>query len=101
VELWEATKLALKQYATFTGRTSRPDYWYFILTVVIASAALSILSGSLANVFSVLTLVPSLAAGARRLRDAGLSMNNFWWLALPVVGWTIFIVQLAQPSEKD
>ena len=101
MELWEATKIALKQYATFTGRTSRPDYWYFVLAVVIVSAALSILSDSLANVFSVLTLVPSLTAGARRLRDAGLSMHNFWWLALPVVGWIIFIVQLAQPSKKD
>jgi uncharacterized membrane protein YhaH (DUF805 family) len=65
------------------------------------SAALSILSDSLSNVLNILTLVPSLAAGARRLRDAGLSMNNFWWLALPVVGWIIFIVQLAQPSKKD
>ena len=101
MELWEATKLALKQYATFTGRTSRPDYWYFVLAVVIVSAALSILSDTLATVLSVLTLVPSLAAGARRLRDAGLSMHNFWWLALPVVGWIIFIVQLAQPSKKD
>jgi uncharacterized membrane protein YhaH (DUF805 family) len=101
MELWEATKLALKQYATFTGRTSRPDYWYFVLAVVIVSAALSILSDTLANVLSVLTLVPSLAAGARRLRDAGLSMHNFWWLALPVVGWIVLIVQLAQPSKKD
>ena len=100
MELWEATKLALKQYATFTGRTSRPDYWYFILTVVIASAALSILSDSLSNVLNILTLVPSLAAGARRLRDAGLSMHNFWWLALPVVGWIICILQLAQPSKN-
>ncbi len=101
MELWEATKLALKQYATFTGRTSRPDYWYFILTLVIVSAALSILSDTLSNFFNVLTLVPSLAAGARRLRDAGLSMHNFWWLALPIVGWIIFIVQLSQPSKKD
>ncbi len=101
MELWEATKLALKQYATFTGRSSRPDYWYFILTVVIANAALSIIWDDLANVLAVLTLVPGLAAAARRLRDAGLSMHNFWWLALPVVGWIIFIVQLAQPSKKD
>jgi uncharacterized membrane protein YhaH (DUF805 family) len=101
MELWEATKLALKQYATFTGRSSRPDYWYFILALVIVTAALSIFSDSLASVFSVLTLVPSLAASARRLRDAGLSMHNFWWLALPVVGWIIFTVQLAQPSKKD
>ena len=101
MELWQATKLALTQYATFTGRTNRPDYWYFILTLVIANAALSILSDTLSNVFSVLTLVPALAAAARRLRDAGLSMHTFWWLALPVVGWIIFIVQLTQPSKKD
>ena len=101
MELWQATKLALTQYATFTGRTNRSDYWYFILTLVIANAALSILSDTLSNVFSVLTLVPALAAAARRLRDAGLSMHTFWWLALPVVGWIIFIVQLTQPSKKD
>ena len=99
MELWIATKLAFKQYTTFTGRSNRADYWYFILALVIATAVLGVFSDELARVLSIITLLPWLAASARRLRDAGLSMNNFWWLVLPVVGWIIWIVQLAQPSR--
>ena len=66
---------------------------------MIASAVFGVFSDELARVLNIITLLPWLAASARRLRDAGLSMNNFWWLALPVVGWIIWIVQLAQPSR--
>ena len=101
MELWEATKLAFKNYATFTGRTNRADYWYFILALFIVSAIANVISDDIGAVVAIATLIPWASSSARRLRDSGKSMNNFFWLLVPVVGFIIFIVQLAQPSSPE
>lgn len=101
MEIWQATKLAFKNYATFTGTTSRPDYWYFFLAMFLGNAITSIIDDDLQRVFAIATLVPGIAAAARRLRDTGKPMTNFLWLLLPVVGWIILLIQLAQPSKNE
>jgi uncharacterized membrane protein YhaH (DUF805 family) len=101
MEIWEATKLAFKNYATFTGKTSRPDYWYFALALLLLSAIAGVLDGDVQTIVAIATLIPWASASARRLRDSGKTMNNFWWLLLPVVGWVIFFVQLAQPAMQE
>jgi uncharacterized membrane protein YhaH (DUF805 family) len=100
MELWTATKLAFAQFSTFTGKTSRADYWYFFLALTVASVALGVLSGGLSNFLAIITIIPLAAASARRLRDAGMSMGNFFWLLVPLVGWIILLVQLAQPARE-
>ncbi len=100
MEIWEATKLAFKNYATFTGKTNRPDYWYFILALFLVSAIANVISNDVGTVVAIATLIPWASSSARRLRDSGKSMNNFFWLLLPVVGLIIFIVQLAQPTSE-
>jgi len=72
MKLWTATKLAFSQYVIFTGRTSRANYWHLILTIAIASAVFDVFSDELERVLNIITLLPWLAASARRLRDAGL-----------------------------
>jgi len=101
MELWEATKLAFKNYATFTGKTNRPDYWYFILALFLVSAIANVISDDVGTVVAIATLIPWASSSARRLRDTGKSMNNFFWLLLPLVGLIIFIVQLAQPTAPE
>lgn len=101
MELWTATKLAFKNFVTFTGRTSRADYWYFILALVLANTVLSIVSEDLSTIFSVITLLPWLSASVRRLRDAGLTAHQFWWLLVPVAGLIILVVQLAKPADPN
>jgi uncharacterized membrane protein YhaH (DUF805 family) len=102
--LWNALKQAFKLYATFSGRTNRPDYWYFILASAIISTALGLIytaadgNQPLSDAWTVVTLVPSLAAGARRLTDAGSKRTDLFWLLLPLIGWGIFIYKAAQPS---
>ncbi|HEY7884960.1 MAG TPA: DUF805 domain-containing protein, partial [Cellvibrionaceae bacterium] len=55
--------------------------------------------GILVNLYGLALLIPTLAAGARRLRDAGFTP----WLLLigliPVIGWIALIVLLAQPTK--
>jgi uncharacterized membrane protein YhaH (DUF805 family) len=116
MKLWNALKQAFKLYATFSGRTNRPDYWYFMLASAIIGTVLGMVyqvqdtssnllgngdmqvTRPLENAWSLITLLPSLAAGARRLTDAGYKRTELWWLALPLVGWAILAYKLAQPT---
>ncbi len=96
-----SVQTCLKKYAEFSGRASRPEYWWFYLAVLIASLILSYISTTLANVFALATLLPSLAAGARRLHDTD---RSGWWQLLwiiPVVGWIVVIVFLAQQGQAE
>lgn len=39
----EATRTCLRKYATFSGRASRSEYWWFFLAVILASGVASLL----------------------------------------------------------
>lgn len=57
-------------------------------------------SGLLANIFSLIVLIPSIAVAARRLHDTDRSP---WWLLLaliPVIGWIVLIVFFAQAGTR-
>jgi uncharacterized membrane protein YhaH (DUF805 family) len=100
MEIWQALKLGLSQYAIFYGRTNRPDYWQFVLGLFVISTVLTILDDGVGLAFNVATLLPWIAASNRRFKDAGVSPKNFWWLALPIVGWILFVIRLTDPSKK-
>jgi uncharacterized membrane protein YhaH (DUF805 family) len=100
MEIWQALKLGLSQYAIFYGRTNRPDYWQFVLGLFVISTVLTILDDGVGLAFNVATLLPWIAASNRRFKDAGVSPKNFWWLALPIVGWVFFVIRLTDPSKK-
>lgn len=75
----------LKRYATFKGRASRAEYWWFTLVAIIGNAACSLamkvspLVGTLITlVFSFGLVLPHLAVGVRRLHDVD---QSGWWLA--------------------
>ena len=98
MELWQATKLAFKNFATFTGTTSRADYWYFVLALFLGNAIANVIDDTFGTVFAIATLTPWLAASARRLRDSGRPMSLFWFLLIPFAGIIIFLIVLTQPS---
>jgi uncharacterized membrane protein YhaH (DUF805 family) len=86
----EAISRGFTNYFTFSGRASRPEYWWWMLfTFLVSIIPLSIL----------VTFIPSLAVTSRRLHDIG---KSGWWQLLPValIGWTIcsfFAVLLIGP----
>ena len=97
----ESIQVCFKKYADFTGRASRSEYWWFALFVFLASAGTSIISQVASGLFSLATLLPSLAAGARRLHETG---RSGWWQLLwlvPVIGWIVVIVFLAQEGKSE
>ena len=97
----ESIQVCFKKYADFTGRASRSEYWWFMLFLFLVSAGTSMISQVVSGLFSLATLVPSLAAGARRLHDT----NRSGWLQLlwivPLIGWIIVIVFLVQESKAE
>ncbi|QKE74960.1 DUF805 domain-containing protein [Arthrobacter citreus] len=95
----------LKNYAVFNGRARRTEYWMFILFSAIITIILSILQSIagidnvLTGIYGLLTLLPNLAVGARRLHDSG---KSGWWLLLcliPFIGTIILLVFFCLDSE--
>ena len=91
-----AVRRGFKKYATFDGRASRAEFWFWYLFVVGGALVLAVPSGVIAGatassssdgapspvaaigfvligVFYLAVLVPTLAVACRRLHDAGFS----------------------------
>ncbi|HYM35713.1 MAG TPA: DUF805 domain-containing protein [Steroidobacteraceae bacterium] len=100
MDFGKAIGTCFTKYATFDGRASRSEFWWFILFTWLATAALSILSPALSWVFQIGVILPTLAAGARRLHDTDRSgWFQLMWL-IPLVGWIIVIVFMCQPPKE-
>ena len=102
----EAISSCFSNYATFTGRSTRPEYWYWALFCTIGGIVLWFIAVAIAHVgglildwvFRLATIVPSIAVGARRLHDTD---RSGWWQLLafvPVIGWIILLVWYCQPG---
>ena len=83
-------------YATFSGRARRKEYWLFYLAwfilAVIAFGIDEVLGSpvielGVVGIVNVALICPSLAVSSRRLHDTN---RKAWWLLmnlLPVIGW--------------
>jgi uncharacterized membrane protein YhaH (DUF805 family) len=90
----EAIKSGFSNYVTFSGRAVRSEYWFWVLFTVIGATVAMIIDAALlgydpgtaspiAGIFDLVTLLPSLAVGARRLHDTD---RTAWWLLLCLTG---------------
>ncbi|MDH6126759.1 DUF805 domain-containing protein [Kitasatospora sp. GP82] len=97
---------ALKNYAGFSGRARREEYWMFLVGNIVVWIALGIgdvVLGVpiLTRVYSAAVLIPWLAVTFRRLHDTG---RSAWWLLvifLPFFGFIALLVYLASKGEPD
>lgn len=88
-----AIKKCLTNYANFNGRASLPEFWWFFLLTFVVSVIPFI------NFLSILLIVPYLAVSWRRMHDIG-KAGGWWFINLiPLVGFIIFVVWAARPSE--
>ena len=86
----------LKNYAGFSGRARRQEFWMFVLFNVIVAVLLSVIDavaglGFLSLLYALAVIVPSLAVSVRRLHDTG---KPWFWILIgliPIVGGLILI----------
>ena len=90
----------LKNYAGFSGRARRKEYWMFALVNLAIGIVLQLLGAAIHSqipyyLYALAVIIPALAVGVRRLHDTG---RSGWWLLIalvPLVGAIILIVYLA------
>ncbi|GAB4124507.1 MAG: helix-turn-helix domain-containing protein [Wenzhouxiangellaceae bacterium] len=99
----QAMRECVRRGLDFTGITTRREFWWFLLAVVMFLGLVQILSqhwGKLPlQLASILALLPWIAACTRRLRDAGLSP---WWQLIslvPVGGIIVLLYLLTYPTR--
>ncbi len=92
----EAVKMVFMEFADFSGKASRYEYWWFLLFMVLVMAVATLIHEKLNQIVAILFLVPFLSVGARRLNDVGRSV---WWQLFLLVPFGQIIV-LYMMSEK-
>ena len=111
-------------YAIFSGRAKRAEFWWFFLFLMILGVMTSIIDSTLgtqivtndmgtitevddqktgifSTVVQLITFIPGLAVGARRLHDTN---RSGWWQLLWIViliGWIPLLIFFASPSKND
>ena len=124
-----ATSKGLRLYFNFSGRTSKGDFWFFLLFFIVAYLFVWLIDhyllvpvvvlkelpfgdllpggyideevGLLVLAYRPIMMVPTMSATVRRLRDVG---KNGWWsllwvLPVPMVGWFWLIPWLVADSK--
>ena len=104
----DSIKTCLNKYATFSGRASRSEYWWFYLFFILLYVGLAILSVVVSEIFSfgmILVLLglllPSIAASIRRLHDVD---KSGWWMLIsivPLFGLILIYFLSAEGSSGD
>lgn len=101
----------LKNYAVFSGRARRKEYWMFVLFNFIFALALSLLGiltfgilYILSILYGVAVFVPTLAVAVRRLHDIGKSGWYYLIILIPLAGpiWLLVLMCTdSQPGDNE
>ena len=107
----DAIRLGFQHYFDFRSRSTRAEYWWWVLFIVLGDVILTAVdmmtgtynvqtgNGLLSGVFGLAILIPALALGARRLHD----INKSGWWQLILVYYLPMIILLwwaAKPSDE-
>jgi uncharacterized membrane protein YhaH (DUF805 family) len=94
-------------YAKFQGRARRREYWLFFLANALVSIVLTLIESLvlgdaswLTTLYFIVTLIPNIAVGVRRLHD--IDRTGWWYLIIlvPIVGVIVLIVFAATAGNS-
>lgn len=96
---------AFQKYAEFNGRSTRGEFWYFLLIhalVILGIILIELVFGTygiLGGLYAIGAIVPSFAVTVRRLHDTGRSGWSILLVLIPVIGSVILLIFLLQDSQ--
>ena len=101
----------LKQYADFSGRARRKEYWMFVLFYYIILNVIGLIEvvsgltegyeiGPLVGLYMLGMLIPSLAVIVRRLHDLGKSGWLFFLIFVPIFGIIVLFVWFCTEGDR-
>lgn len=91
----ESVKTVYTKYATFSGRASRSEYWWWFLFYFIGSIIFNFIP--IVNIIWGLgNFIPALAVACRRLHDTN---RSGWWQLLPIGGGVVVAAGVITESE--
>lgn len=96
----DAVRSELLRYDDFSGRSNRYDYWWFLLACTLLLALGHLVHPGVQVAVALVLVVPMIAAGTRRLRDAG---ESPWWQLfwlVPFAGLIVLWLQ-ARPTVAE
>jgi uncharacterized membrane protein YhaH (DUF805 family) len=105
-------KVVFENYASFSGRAGRSEYWYFVLmNSIIAIIAMVLDSvtglafgnmgyGPLYSLYALATFIPGTTVLVRRLHDVGKSGWFFFIVLIPIIGAIWLVVLFCTEGEK-
>jgi uncharacterized membrane protein YhaH (DUF805 family) len=99
----------LKNYAGFSGRARRQEYWMYALFNFIVTVVLEIFFAStnsiafpvILGIYGLATIIPSLAVLVRRLHDTNRSGGWFFIAFVPLVGAIILLVFTCTEGDRN
>ncbi|RCW91640.1 DUF805 domain-containing protein [Winogradskyella arenosi] len=104
-------KVVRDNYANFSGRARRQEYWMFVLFNLIITFALAIVFGTLGAlldipalfslyvIYALAVVIPSLAVAVRRLHDVGKSGWFYLISLIPLIGGIWLIILFATEGD--
>lgn len=83
----KSIQTCFSKYATFNGRASRSEFWWWYLFTFIVGFVGSYIDGAVGAsgifylIINLVFLLPGLAVSVRRIHD---SNHNGWWVICPI-----------------
>ncbi|MES2256096.1 MAG: DUF805 domain-containing protein [Pseudomonadota bacterium] len=95
--LGQSVQSCYSNYATFSGRAARSEYWFFVLYQCLVGFVCGLLMAFgigqlLLWLFVVANLLPAISVTVRRLHDTDHSGWWYWIALVPLVGAILLIV---------
>ena len=100
----DAVRSGFENYVNFSGRSSRPAYWWWVVFAILVGIVANLLDFAIdVTIFSILVglalFLPGLAVAVRRLHDTD---RSGWWILIgliPVIGFIVLLVFFIQKSD--
>lgn len=102
MDFGKSIETCMTKYATFEGRASRSEYWWFILFTFLVGAAFRVIlhHGIVSGLVHLIFVLPTLAASARRLHDTN---RSGWWqlLCFTGIGAIVVLIMLCIETQQQ